>query len=88
MEDMMKMYRMAGNNEDDFSFPLDTVLVINSAAPLTLRIQSLLTENAEKAEGLAAYIYRLALLSHRHLSANEMQAFLQESYRILTDLSK
>ena len=84
----MKMYRMSGAEGGDFSFPLDTKLIINTASPLIARVKALNTEAPEKAEALAAYIYRLALLSHRHLSADEMQTFLQESYRILSDLSK
>ena len=88
MEDMMKMYRMSGGEGGDFSFPLDTKLILNVTSPLIDRIAGLLSTEQERAEALAAYIYRLALLSHRPFSAEEMQTFLKESYRILSDLSK
>ncbi|MBE6595402.1 MAG: molecular chaperone HtpG [Ruminococcaceae bacterium] len=88
MEDMMRMYRLSGGEDKNFSFPLDTKLILNATSPLIGRIKELLVDDAARAEALAGYIYRLALLSHRSFSAEEMQAFLKESYRILSDLSK
>ena len=88
MDDMMKMYRMANGEEGAFSMPLDTTLILNSTAPLLARLSALLNEDSTKAEALAAHLYRLALLSHRKLSAEEMSSFLSESYRLLDDLTK
>ncbi len=88
MEDMMKMYRMSGGEGEDFSFPKETTLLINLSSPLLQRVNTLLTEDGEKAKSLAAYLYRLALLSQRKLNAREMQEFLSSSYRILSDLAQ
>ncbi len=88
MEDMMKMYRMSGGEGEDFSFPKESTLLINLSSPLLQRVNTLLTEDGEKAKSLAAYLYRLALLSQRKLNAREMQEFLSSSYRILSDLAQ
>ena len=88
MEDMMKMYRMANDDGGAFSFPLDTTLILNTNAPLIQKIDKLLQGTPAKAEALAAHIYRLALLSHRKLSAEEMQTFLRDSYKLLLDLAE
>ena len=37
----------------------------------------------EKRETAASYLYQLALLSQRKLSAEELQKFLQDSYSVL-----
>ena len=87
MEDMMKMYRMANDDGGDFSFPLDTTLILNTSAPLVQRLEKLLESDSTKASDLAAHIYYLALLSHRKLTADEMQRFLGDSYKLLLDLS-
>ena len=86
MDDMMKMYRMANGEDAAFSLPLDTTLILNENAPLITRLTAMVGENSERAEALAAHLYRLALLSHRKLSAEEMSSFLSESYRLLADL--
>jgi len=86
MDDMMKMYRMANGEEGAFSLPLDTTLILNSNAPLLKRLSVLLGEDSTRAKALAAHLYRLALLSHRKLNADEMSSFLNDSYRLLTDL--
>lgn len=87
MEDMMKMYRMANDDGGDFSFPLDTTLILNTNAPLVQRLEKLQESDSTKASELAAHIYYLALLSHRKLTADEMQRFLGDSYKLLLDLS-
>ncbi len=86
MEDMMKMYRLA-NEGEDASFPVDTKLILNTASPLIEKISNLVKTDATRAADLAAYIYRLAVLSNRRFNAEEMQKFLRDSYRLLTDLS-
>ena len=88
MEDMMKMYRMANDDGGAFSFPLDTTLILNTNAPLIQKIDKLLATAQDKAEALATHTYRLALLSHRKLSAEEMQAFLCDSYKLLLELAE
>ncbi len=88
MEDMMKMYRMAGEGDDAPAFPLDMTLVVNTDAPLIKKLLSMLTQESEKCELLATEIYRLSLLSHRKLTKDEMQAFLTDSYKLLLDVSE
>jgi excinuclease UvrABC helicase subunit UvrB len=70
------------------SFPVDTALIVNTASPLIKQIGEMLQTNSEKAESLSAYLYRLAVLSQRRFNAEEMQAFLKDSYHILSELSK
>ena len=88
MEDMMRMYRMSGGEGEDFSFPTDSTLIVNTASPLIAKVEGLLAAERDKAASLAAYLYRLTVLSQRRLDANEMQTFLKESYRILSELAQ
>ena len=88
MEDMMRMYRVTGGEDAIPSFPTDKTLIVNTASPLIAQIGSMLDTSSEKAESLAAYLYRLCVLSQRRFSAEEMQTFLKDSYRLLSELSK
>lgn len=74
MEDMMKMYGMAGG------MPTDSTLTVNTASPLIAKLGGL---EDGKRETAAAYLYRLALLSQRKLTAEELNRFLSDSYGIL-----
>ena len=82
------MYRMANDDGGAFSFPLDTTLILNTNAPLIQKIEKLMENAPDKAQALATHLYRLALLSHRKLSAEEMQAFLCDSYKLLLELAE
>ena len=84
----MRMYRMTGGEDAIPSFPTDKTLIVNTASPLIAQIRSMLDTSSEKAESLAAYLYRLCVLSQRRFSAEEMQTFLKDSYRLLSELSK
>ena len=88
MEDMMRMYRMTGGEGEMPAFPTDTTLIVNTTSPLIAQIGDMLNADSQKAESLAAYLYRLSVLSQRRFSAEEMQSFLKDSYRILSELSK
>jgi len=78
MEDMMRLYRM-----DNAESPLDTemTLVINTSSPLISKLQGALGN--EKAQVMASYIYKIALLSQKRFSADEMQEFINDSFDIL-----
>ena len=76
---MMKMYSMAGMGMPG-AFPTEATLTVNTASPLA---QKLSTMDADKQEIAAAYLYRLALLSQRKLTAEELQKFLKDSYTVL-----
>ncbi len=80
MEEMMKMYAMSGMSMGMGAFPTDATLTVNTASPL---IQKLGTMEGDRREQTAAYIYELALLSQRKLTAEELQKFLKDSYSVL-----
>ena len=79
MEEMMKLYSMNGMGAFG-AYPTEATLTVNTVSPL---IQKLGTMEGEKKEKTAAYLYQLALLSQRKLSAQELQKFLSDSYGVL-----
>ena len=81
MDDMMKMYRMAGNDAGDMKFPTDATLVVNANSPLIKHLES--DTDDVKGERIAKQIYTLALLSQRQLTADELKAFLADSFDML-----
>ncbi len=85
MEEMMKLYAMQSGGEAP-DFPVEYTLMINAAAPLTARLAELVDSDSAKAEIIAAQIWRLSTLAQRKLTAEELTAFLTESYHILTQL--
>ena len=76
MRDMMRMYA-----PDAPAMPLPAALVLNLDNPVAARLLS--GGFGEEEGAVASHLLSLALLSHRPLSAEEMSAFLAESYRIL-----
>ena len=78
MEEMMKLYAMSGMGLP--TFPTESTLTVNTANAL---IASLAAMDGEKRERTASYLYQLALLSQRKLSAEELQKFLADSYTLL-----
>lgn len=77
-EDMMRIYGI-----DPKTMPQKTVLTVNTASPLIKSLEEKLAAGDEKADVIAKSIYRLATLSFRRLSGEEMKDFLSESYNIL-----
>ncbi len=82
MEEMMRMYAMQSGGEAP-AFPVEYTLTVNTGAPLTERIISLLDTDPAKAETIAAQVWRLSLLSQRKLSAEELTALLSSSFDLL-----
>ena len=80
MEDMMRMYG------GETSFPAESKLILNAANRLIQKIDTLYTADREKALTLAKHIYALSILSHRRFSAEELEAFLTDSYTLLEKL--
>ncbi len=76
MNDMMKMYGM-----DMPDMPDKATLLLNGSSPLIAKLTACADE--EKKKAAAAQIYSLALLSQRQLSAEELQAFLAQSFKTL-----
>ena len=83
MEDMMRMYRMRNGDMGDMKFPTDVSLVINASSTLIKRLADVAETDAEKAKKLAKQTYTLALLAQRQLTADELQAFLSDSFDML-----
>lgn len=81
MQDMMKLYALGGDNVG--AFPLEYSLTLNSSSPLCQKLISMINDNSPQSELFASYIYKLALISHRKLSAVELNDFLAECYKIL-----
>ncbi|MBE6710137.1 MAG: molecular chaperone HtpG [Ruminococcaceae bacterium] len=81
MNDMMKLYNMGAG------MPLDQTLILNTASPLVDKLISLTEEGRnDLAETIARQIYMLSSLSQRPLTADELVAFLNDSYDILGKL--
>ena len=77
----MKMYAMGGMNLG--SFPVESTLTVNTSSELIKKLETL---SDEKKETAASYLYQLAQLSQRKLTAEELQKFLADSYGILNML--
>lgn len=82
MEDMMKMYAGMGMNVGE-ALPTQYTLVINTVSPLISKLASVNAEDADKAKLMASEIYKLALLSQRHMNADELKEFLSDSFKLL-----
>lgn len=85
MQDMMKMYSSMGMNVGE-DFPLEYTLVLNSNSSLIEKISSVREENEDKAKMIANEVYKLALISQRHLTADELKDFLADTTKILEEL--
>ena len=79
MEEMMKLYAMSGMGMMG-SFPTEATLTVNTTSPLIAKLADM---EGEKQEKTATYLYQLALLSQRKLTAEELQSFLSNSYGVL-----
>ncbi len=84
-EDMMRMYN---NAEIPAGLAKEgETLVLNTTSTLITKLaEDLKAQNNERAEKLAAHIYRLSVISQRRLTAEEMQAFLDESFSLLEEI--
>ena len=80
MEEMLKLYAMNGMNLGMNSYPQEITLTLNLSSPLISKLE---TMEGEKQEITAAYLYGLAQLSQKKLSAQELQKFLADSYTVL-----
>ena len=84
-EDMMRMYNNSdmpqmGNKEGE-------TLVLNTTSPLISKlIEDISAKNEEHALKIAGYIYKLSILSQRHMTAEEMQDFLNDSFSLLEEI--
>ncbi len=79
-EEMMNLYKLAGQDVNPYTLPKETTLILNSNSQLLKKLSSASDETAKK---LAKHIYTLALLGHRKLSAEELAGFVEESSEIM-----
>ena len=82
LDEMMKLYSMAGEN-NTFNFPLETTLIINTSSPLITKLTSMIKDGSDDVNRYASYLYKLAKLSQGQLSRDEVSAFISDSYDIL-----
>ena len=80
MDEMLKLYAMNGMNMGMNSYPQEITLTLNISSPLISKLEAM---EGEKQEVTAAYLYGLAQLSQKKLSAQELQKFLADSYNVL-----
>lgn len=85
MDDFMKAY--AFMTKSDAAAPMAAQsLILNTASPLYAHLAETVEAGAtERAEFMAGYIWRLSLMAHRRLEAEELNAFLADSYRLLNN---
>ena len=81
MEEMMRMYNMG-----DAEGMSESTFILNTASPMYTKLCELSETDREKAKQTAAYLYKLSLLSQKKFSAEEMQAFMKDSFDILMKL--
>lgn len=67
------------------SMGTEATLVLNTASPIIARLAE--GGYGEGAQKVAKHVYSLAVLSHRAFTADEMKAFLADSYDILSHLA-
>ena len=84
LEEMMKMY--AGNADMPSGMATEETLVINASSPLVEKLGGMISTNPEIAGRMASYIYKLAVLSQRRFSAEELNTFLEDSFSLLESL--
>ena len=80
MEEMMRMYN-AGSE-----YPLEYKLTLNTASPLVKKLDGMADSDHDKAKRVASYVYKLALLSQKKFSAQEMQEFMREGVALMLEL--
>lgn len=84
MQDMMKMYGMAGM--DPSMFAADVTLVLNANNALVKYILD--NKDGENTNIFCEQLYDLALISHKQLSPDEMTKFIERSNKIMMLLTK
>ena len=83
MQDMMKMYGMAG-----MGMPMDNSITLVLNANNTLVKYVLNNKENENTNMICEQLFDLALISHKQLSPDEMTKFIERSNKIMTLLTK
>lgn len=80
MEEMMRMYN--GGSE----YPIEYKLTLNTSSPLVKKLENMCADDRDKAKRVASYLYKLALLSQKKFSAEEMQEFMRDGVELMLEL--
>ena len=64
----------------------EETLVVNSASSLVKKLESFVGADKDNAMKMASYIYKLAVLAQRKLTAEEMTSFLEDSFALLEQI--
>ena len=80
MEEMMRMYNAGAE------YPIEYKLTLNTASPLVKKLDGMAQRDHDKAKRVASYVYKLALLSQKKFSAEEMQEFMREGVALMLEL--
>ena len=84
LEEMMRMY--SGNAAMPKGMATEETLVVNSASSLVKKLESFVGADKDNAMKMASYIYKLAVLAQRKLTAEEMTSFLEDSFALLEQI--
>lgn len=82
MQDMMKMYAGMGMDIGE-DMPVSYTLVLNTSSSLIKKVYDAHANDAEKAKLMASQIYKLSLLSQKHLTDIELSSLLADSFKIM-----
>lgn len=85
MADMMRMYSVQGGGKEDFSFPVEEELSVNTGSPLIQKLLSM-PEEDEKAKRIAKHIYLSAVMLSRPLRPEELRDYVALNREILMEL--
>ncbi len=77
--DMMKLYGMQTGDMP----AQEGELILNSNSNIIKNLANKLDTDKEGSEKIARYVYKLALLAQRKLTADELKSFLSESYDLI-----
>ncbi len=77
--DMMKLYGMQTGDMPT----QEGELILNSNSNIIKNLANKLETDKESSEKIARYVYKLALLAQRRLTADELKSFLSESYDLI-----
>ena len=82
---MQEMSRMYGGGDMSMSFPLEETLVLNASHPLVRTAAALAADEARAQDAalLAAQIHDLAMLAHKPLEPEALDAFVKRSLKVL-----
>ena len=87
LDEMMKLYGMS-DGVSPSGFPIELTLVINTGSAIINKLSAMISVSPDSAALYADYLYKLATLSSKRLSPEEMNAFLKDSYSILERLTE